>query len=100
MSAPARTSLRDPFSPDGLVCSRSQSFTGLPPTPRPAWIAPSRSQATMFSMPKRCKVRMQAKPAAPAPATTSFIVSARLPVSLSALRLAASTTTAVPCWSS
>ena len=43
---------------------------------------------------------MTAIPAAPTPVTTTFTSSIRLPTTRSALRNAASTTTAVPCWSS
>jgi hypothetical protein len=42
----------------------------------------------------------QATPAAPTPLTTTFKSSIRLPTSLTALKSAAITTTAVPCWSS
>ncbi len=41
-----------------------------------------------------------ARPAAPAPTTTTRTSSARLPTTRSAFSSAASTTTAVPCWSS
>ena len=43
---------------------------------------------------------MTATPAAPAPETTTRVVSINRPVSRSAFSSAASTTTAVPCWSS
>ena len=43
---------------------------------------------------------MHATPAAPAPTITTFTSPARLPTTRSEFRNAASTTTAVPCWSS
>ena len=47
-----------------------------------------------------CSSRMIAEPAAPTPQTTIRQSLSFLPTTRSALRSAASTTTAVPCWSS
>ena len=50
--------------------------------------------------PAAWSIFVTATPAAPTPVTTTFTSSIRLPTTRSALRNAASTTTAVPCWSS
>ena len=54
----------------------------------------------MWRTPAASRILATAMPAAPRPTISTSRSSIRLPVSLSALRRAASTTTAVPCWSS
>ena len=54
----------------------------------------------MSVIPCASMISVQATPAAPAPTTTTFTSSGRLPTIRSALSSAASTTIAVPCWSS
>ena len=51
-------------------------------------------------MPAASRIRAQATPAAPAPEITTRRSARPRPVSVAALRNAASTTIAVPCWSS
>ena len=60
------------------------------------------SLTVMFSFlrPMLTRRSRQASAAAPAPLTTSFTSSSRLPTSSSPLRTAAATMIAVPCWSS
>ena len=58
------------------------------------------SQPTISPTPARSSMRVTAMPAAPSPTMPTRRSSMRLPVILSALKSAAITTTAVPCWSS
>jgi hypothetical protein len=61
----------------------------------PCW-----SQPMMFETPAAMMIFVQATPAAPVPLTTTFNSDICLPINFAALIKAASTTTAVPCWSS
>ena len=54
----------------------------------------------MFSTPAFMRIFEQATPDAPTPLTTTFRSAISSPVIFRALRSAASTTMAVPCWSS
>ena len=54
----------------------------------------------MSPIPAATRIRAHATPAAPAPETTTRRSASVRPVSRAALRSAASTTIAVPCWSS
>ncbi len=54
----------------------------------------------MLRTPPASRIFVTAIPAAPRPMTSTCRSSSRLPVSLTAFRSAAITTTAVPCWSS
>ncbi|CPU67172.1 Uncharacterised protein [Mycobacteroides abscessus] len=98
-SAPARPSRSVPVKPSGLVVSarrRRCSSVRL----APGWIAPWRSNATMLPAPWPWSSAMIALPAAPTPETTMRTSSMALPTTRSAFVSAASTTIAVPCWSS
>ena len=73
----------------------------IPTSPRlPANSEPSRSQPMMFWTPASISSLLTATPAAPTPTSTTFSSSRRFCTSLAALISPASTTTAVPCWSS
>ena len=61
---------------------------------------PCESATAMSPMPAASRILVQATPAAPAPETTTRRSPSVRPVSRAALRSAASTTIAVPCWSS
>ena len=63
-------------------------------------ITPSLSKAMMLVAPLRTRRRAIAVPAAPAPLMMIFTFEISFLTSLSALRSAALTTMAVPCWSS
>ena len=63
-------------------------------------MAPLRSQSTMSSTPAFSSRRQMEMPAAPAPLMTVRMADRGLPMHLAALMREASTTTAVPCWSS
>ena len=54
----------------------------------------------MFLAPAKTSSRAIAVPAAPAPLNTIFVVAKSFLTNFNALRRAANTTTAVPCWSS
>ena len=99
-SAPASASSAVPAKPSGFVRSANAAFHG-PEVVAAAWSAPvpvaaddRRARRAPSSM------SVVATPAAPTPVTTTRTSSGRLPTSCSALRNAAVTTIAVPCWSS
>ena len=80
---------------------RSASEASSPSSPGfPAYSAPSRLQTITSPNPWASMISVHATPAAPAPTTTAVTSSGRLPTSFSALSSPASTTIAVPCWSS
>src|SRR5215218_7956606 len=66
----------------------------------PSTSTPCRSQTITSPTPCASMISVQATPAAPAPTTTTVMSSTRLPTIRSELSSAASTTIAVPCWSS
>ena len=93
------TSFSAPVSPPRLVLSaihRNDSSV----SPRSACTTPETSHTTTSLRPASTSSRRIAVPAAPAPAMTRRTSSIRLSTTRSALRRAASTTIAVPCWSS
>ena len=98
-SAPTRASLTEPLSPRGLVFSTCQASSGARPG-RSRQMMPSTSTTTTSRSPAATSSRSTAVPAAPAPDMTSRTVPMSLPTTLRALVSAASTTIAVPCWSS
>ena len=63
-------------------------------------MAPMRSTPMMFRAPAFRKILLHATPDAPTPATTIFMSSIRFLTIFREFSRAASTTTAVPCWSS
>ncbi len=63
-------------------------------------MAPAESQPITFRTPALRRMSVTATPAAPTPVITTLISSILLPTTLRALSSAASTTIAVPCWSS
>ncbi len=69
---------------------------------RPAWTTPLMSVSVTFAAgnPMPTSRSTQASAAAPAPDVTRRVSESRLPCSSSALRTAAATVMAVPCWSS
>ncbi len=81
------------------VSAASACLTGLRLS-RPECTTPRVSTTATSLTPAASRMRVTATPAAPAPETTTRVVSISRPVSLSAFSRAASTTTAVPCWSS
>ncbi len=98
-SAPASASSSEPVRPDRLVSRRG------PPSPA---VRPARSGMQDAARvgdgdvtdARRQQDRVHATPAAPAPETTTRSWPRLRPVTRAALRSAASTTIAVPCWSS
>ena len=66
----------------------------------PRYTAPLMSQEITFRAPALSSSLSTAVPAAPAPAMTILTSDSSLPTTRSALVSAASTTMAVPCWSS
>ena len=78
------------------------AFCGVMSAVRPAYTSPSISQSQTFSRftPSFSSMFKQAMPAAPPPVDTTLISSNRFPATCSALKAAAPTTMAVPCWSS
>ena len=98
-SAPASASFAVPSKPRGLVCLAYHFL--IPTSPfLPANSEPSRSQPTMSETPASSSSLVTATPAAPTPTSTTFSSSIRFCTSLAAFSSPASTTTAVPCWSS
>ena len=90
------TSPREPLIFLRLEILAISSLMGLRPS-RPSYMAPLRSQRMTFLSPRLISRRVMAMPAAPEPLTTTEMSSIFLPASLSALVMAASVTTAVPC---
>ena len=98
-SAPCTASRSVPVSSRGLVRSARERFAGE----RAASFRlrmPSRSQTTMSRAPAASSNDTIAEPAAPPPLTAMWRSSMRFPTHRKALRSAARTTIAVPCWSS
>ena len=98
-SAPARASRSVPVSPAGLVLAASQARLGSSCVRR-ACTTPPMSHTTRCRAPAASSSRAIADPAAPAPDSTTRTCASDLPTTRSALVSAASTTIAVPCWSS
>ncbi len=98
-SAPGRTSLSVPSWREGLVFWAIQLRYWSSPS-CPACTAPLRPQPMISPAPWAFSSRMIALPAAPTPDTTIRQSSIRLSSTRSAFDSAASTTIAVPCWSS
>ena len=67
---------------------------------RPRCRTPSRSTPTMSPTPTSASSRAHATPAAPVPTTVTVMSASARPTTRAALSAAASTTIAVPCWSS
>ena len=103
-SAPTTASLRVPVTPSGLVLSAIQrsgeSGSASTRSVRPACTTPWMSATTACRTPAAISSLRMAVPAAPAPDITTRTSSIFLPTTRSALVSAASTTMAVPCWSS
>ena len=100
-SAPASTSSSVPGCAVAVGVVGDPAADRAPSVSSPAWIAPLRSQATMWPTPCACSSRMMACPAAPTPQTTiADVLDVACPTTRSALVRAARTTIAVPCWSS
>ena len=104
-SAPSITSAGPPVRRSGLVCSANQRLmaghravevVGAARCAARPW---SRTRSGWRRRP-RGRSCATATPAAPRPTISTLRSSRRLPVSFTALRSAASVTTAVPCWSS
>ena len=98
-SAPASASTSEPVTLSSLVCSASQASSPVSPS-RPRWTTPSMSATTTCAAPAASSSLMIAVPAAPAPDMTIRTSAIRLSTTRRALKSAASTTMAVPCWSS
>ena len=97
-SAPTRASLREPLHWLRLVSARGCLYVLR--SVLPWWIQPFESVITRCFAPKSCNNEAIASPAAPAQAITILRVQISFFVILSALISPASTTIAVPCWSS
>ena len=98
-SAPRSASSVVPVMPRGLVRAASAAVSGVRSV-RPGCSTPPMSHTTMSRTPSASMISAHAWPAAPAPTTTTRTSAIRLPTTRSALSSAASTTIAVPCWSS
>ena len=99
-SAPASTSSAVPASAARVRALGEPARVGVEARPRPRRARRRRSQPMMSRDAGASRISAHATPAAPAPTTTTRTSSARLPTSFSAFTSAASTTIAVPCWSS
>ncbi len=99
-SAPAITSARLPVRPVRSAVTSAIALLESFSTPREEASTPVRSTTATSRMPAASRIRETATPAAPAPDTTTRVVSISRPVRRRAFSSAASTTTAVPCWSS
>ena len=98
-SAPTTASFNVPVNSSRLVCSASHSSSPSSPS-RPRCTTPAMSATTTSPAPAASSSLMIAVPAAPAPEMTILTSLICLPTTRSALYSAASTTIAVPCWSS
>ncbi len=98
-SAPTMASCSVPVRPSALVCSATQRRLSSRLS-RPVCTTPSMSTAITSAGFFCSSSRMMAEPAAPVPHTTIRQSCIFLPTTRSALRSAAITTMAVPCWSS
>jgi hypothetical protein len=98
-SAPRSASVRFPPTCAALVRSAIQRRE-LERFSRSLWITPSMSATTTSRTPMSSSRRRIADPAAPAPDMTTRTVEMSFPTTRRALVRAASTTIAVPCWSS
>ena len=99
-SARASAAPRPPFTWRGFVADATQRFMKSMPVARPRWIVPCSSTPTMSRTPLDMRILIVAVPAAPTPVTTTRSRRRSFFTMRSALSSAASTTTAVPCWSS
>ncbi len=103
-SAPATASFRVPVTSSGLVLSAIQrsgeSLSAPTRSVRPEWTTPWMSATTACLTPAASSSFRMAVPAAPAPDITTRTSSMRLSTTRRALKREASTTMAVPCWSS
>ena len=98
-SAPAMASASDPLMPRGLVIAAISALTGCRLS-RLGCSTPLESTTIRSRTPAACRIFAQAMPAAPAPATTTLRSIITRWITEAAFIRAASTTTAVPCWSS
>src|SRR5690606_27123309 len=98
-SAPSIASGHPPLSPALLGDHASSCCTGVSPS-RPPWMLPRESSTVMSPAPADSRIFAQATPAAPAPEITTRCLPRSRPSTWLAPRSAASTTIAVPCWSS
>ena len=98
-SAPITAFFSDPVKPGWLVLCASQASSPVSPS-RPRCTTPSMSATTTCWTPAASNSLMIAVPAAPAPDITILTFSMSLSTTRNALYNAASTTIAVPCWSS
>ncbi len=98
-SAPSIASSSEPRSPARFVLAARSALTGVS-SRRPVCTMPRESATAMSPMPAASRILVHATPAAPAPDTTTRRSPSERPVTRAALRSAARTTIAVPCWSS
>ena len=98
-SAPRSASVTVPRRPSLFVFSANHCFAEFMPS-RPAWRIPRRSTPTMSPTPAACMILAIAVPEAPTPRMATRRSAICLSTSRRAFCSAASTTTAVPCWSS
>ena len=98
-SAPASASDTDPGLAQSAVLLASHCLTSFRLS-RDGWITPWRSTTLILRTPADMRILVIATPAAPAPEMTTLQSSRSRSVSRDALSSPASTTTAVPCWSS
>ena len=98
-SAPASASSNVPTRFERLLISANIRFSEFRSS-RPRCTIPLLSATARSPMPASRTMRETAMPAAPAPLTTARRSPSDRPVRRAALRSAASTTMAVPCWSS
>ena len=98
-SAPTSASATPPVRPSGLVLVTSSALMSLR-SPRPACTMPFESTIVISASPAVSRMLAHATPAAPAPEMTIFSELISRPSTAVAPRRAASSTIAVPCWSS
>ncbi len=98
-SAPAMASASVPVTPRGLLRAAISALTGCMPS-RPTDSTPLESTRIRSRTPAASRILAQATPAAPAPAITTRRSTITRWITDAAFISAASTTTAVPCWSS
>ena len=98
-SAPFSASVIPPDSPFGLVCSAISALYALR-FPRSLCRMPCESSSVMSRIPLASNIFAHATPAAPAPETTTRSELMSRSSTFAAPSSAASTTIAVPCWSS
>ena len=98
-SAPRIASARPPVRWARLVVAASSALTGVR-SARSAETMPRESTTVRSPMPASSRILAIATPAAPAPEITARRSASGRPTTCAALRSAASSTIAVPCWSS